>query len=174
MIYERVIPRLAKGKALVGNVILIACYALGLILAVAMLPVSVYLTVLWVLATLFLFLFTNKYLRVEYEYFFDAETFGVAKIYSKRSRRAVLDIDLRKTLLTAPADEENLARAARLNVECELNFTSGPDAADVYFTVFEDERERKTMVLFEGDERSLKYFKRANPIATTVRPFTNS
>ena len=174
MIYERVIKRKATGSALVGNAVLIAMYVLGLVLCVFMLPISLYFSVLWLLLTLILFLTTRRYLSVEFEYSIDPERLSVSKIYGKRSRRLLLEIELKKTVLTAPADEENTERLNRLRIDKVYSYTSFSGAPNTYFTVFQDEDENNILVYFEGDEKSLTYFKRANPIVTTVRPFLPS
>lgn len=174
MLYERVIPRKTSGRALVWNILLISLYVLGVLTGILCLVLlfSPPLFVLVLLLTLIFFLVTKKYLKVEYEYSFEGESFSIAKIYNKQARRSIVEIDLRKTLITAPADKDNLGRATRLHPDRILELTSYPNAPHTYFTIFEDESENRILVYFEGDEKSLGIIKRINPIVTTVHTFS--
>lgn len=173
MLYERILPRKATGNALALNLLLIFLYVLGSISSILFLfPMGVpVLFALFALLTLILFLATKKYLKVEYEYSFEGNLFSISKIYSKRARKAIVEIDLKKTLMTAPADEANLERARRLEIDNILDLTASPNAKNVYFTIFEDDAEHRYLVYFEGDEKSLTIIKRIQPTVTTVRPF---
>ncbi|MBQ8345747.1 MAG: hypothetical protein IJY42_05740, partial [Clostridia bacterium] len=172
VIYERVIPRKAKGKALLGNVALIFAYLLGILPGFWVLRISIYLSVLLWLADGILIALTTRFLRVEYEYAAEGDCFSVSKIYGKRSRRLVVEWDMKHTLMTAPATEEFLPMARRLSPEREIDVLSSPQAENVYMTVFETEEEERVMVRFEADEKTLSIMKRANPTVTTVRPLS--
>jgi len=174
MFYERVVPRKTSRRVILWNIFLISLYIVGFLISSCFLLIffSPALFLLAFLLTLTLVLITKKYFKVEYEYSFEGESFSISKIYNKQARHLVIEIDLRKTLITAPADEENIARANRLQVDKILDLTAYPNAPHTYFMVFEDEDETRFLIYFEGDEKSLGIIKRINPIVTTVRPFS--
>ena len=117
------------------------------------------------LATALLVIPTWKYLFLEYEYSFWYGRFGIAKIYGKKKRKAVIDTEIKDLLIIAPATEEYIARAERFDIDSRVIAVSHESADNIWLTVTGGKDELRILIFFEADERSLAMLKASNPLA---------
>lgn len=116
-----------------------------------------------ILCTALLVLISRKYLSLEYEYSFWYGNLSVAKIYSKRKRKAVLSADIKDLLIIAPVSEDNIRRAQGFEPEKTVLALSSEQAEDIWLTVTGGKDEKRILLFFEADERSLAILKKSNP-----------
>jgi hypothetical protein len=117
------------------------------------------------LTTFTLVILTWKYLQLEYEYSFWYGRLSIARIYGKKKRKALIDTDLKDLLIIAPATEEYIARAEHFDIEARIIAVSSESAENIWLAVTGGEDERRVLIFFEADERSLNMLKTANPIS---------
>ena len=167
--YEKIVKKAFKGKHLIKTVILFLCYALfaaiWLIIAFNSASKIILVLVAGVLSTLFLVAITLKYVRLEYEYSFWYGGLSIAKIYAKKSRKAVIETEMKDLLMIAPATEENIARAEHFEIEGRVLAVSHEKEDNIWLAVTGGKDERRIIIFFEADERALGMLKAANPHA---------
>ena len=111
-------------------------------------------------------LFTWKYTSLEYEYSVTGNYFSLAKIYGKRTRKAVWEIDLKRATLIAPCTEEYRSQAEKSSPSRILHVTSQADAPNTWLLLWNDEAEDANMVLiFEANDKLLSILRRVSPRA---------
>ena len=165
--YEKIVKKSFKGTHLAKTITLIMCYVLSaacfVILAFNSPQKAPLILVAGALFTFCLVLLTFKYVRLEYEYSFWYGRMGIAKIYAKKKRKSVIDTDIKDLLMIAPATEENIARAEQLEIDDRLIAVSDESADNIWLAVTGGKDERRIMVFFEADDRSLGMLKSVNP-----------
>ena len=67
-----------------------------------------------------------KYLFIEYEYSFCQGVLTISKIYGKRSRKFIIDANLKHLVLIAPATDESISRAENMQVSFATVFSKTP------------------------------------------------
>lgn len=111
-------------------------------------------------------LLTRKYMQVEYEYSVVGNTFYLSKIFGKRTRRSLLEIDLKRARLIAPCTEEYHSRAENMAPQQVVCATSTKDISDAWLILWDDEAEDEKMVLIlEANDRLLSLLRKENPRA---------
>jgi hypothetical protein len=120
-----------------------------------------------ILSCLLIILITWKYLFLEYEYSFCQGILTVSKIYGKRKRKSLIDVDLRHLVLVAPATDENISRADNLKPESRIISVSNEYADNIWLMVTGEENEPRILIFIEADERSLEILKSNAPFAFT-------
>ncbi len=170
--YERVLKPTRTSTRVLPKVLMIAAYIViislwfvltvrvGLTAAILMLiPLSVLIAV-----TL-----TWKYTSVEYEYSFAAGTLTFSKIYGSSKRKAVFDGDLRCLISVMPYNEQSIAR-----VQCDRTVFAIPEGVNENpcICLFE-ENEKRTCVILECDELSIKIFRFFKPSAVDRSVYTS-
>lgn len=167
--YEKVVKKAFKGTHLMKTVSAVLAYALffaiWLIIALNNAEKFVLVIAAGVLCTVFLVILTLKYLQLEYEYSFWYGRMSIAKIYAKRTRKAVIETDIKDLLIIAPATEQNIARAEHFEIEDRVIAVSDETAEDIWLTVTGGKDERRILIFFEADDRSLGILKSTNPHA---------
>ena len=128
-------------------------------------PVFVLILMAGLLTTLAAVIITWKYLQVEYEYSFWYGSMSIAKIYGKKKRKALVDADVKELLMIAPATEEYIAKAEHYDIDLRVIAVSSENADNIWLAVTGGEDERRALIFFEADERSLHMLKTANPIS---------
>ena len=117
----------------------------------------------------FAVLYMRRFARVDYEYQIFEGTAVFSEIYGNASRRQMLSFPIRKCERIAPlADERYATFADEYPAETVCYAISSPEAENIYFAAFEDEKGKKTIVFFEMTARALKLFRAANPQAVIV------
>lgn len=120
-----------------------------------------------ILSCLLIILITWKYFFLEYEYSFCQGILTVSKIYGKRKRKSLIDVDLRHLVLVAPATDENISRADNLKPESRIISVSNEYADNIWLMVTGEENEPRILIFIEADERSLEILKSNAPFAFT-------
>ena len=167
--YEKIVKVKNKGAHLYKKASLIMAYLLffAVWLVAALYDAKKLAPVLLtgILCTALLVLLSWKYLSLEYEYSFWYGNLSVAKIYSKRKRKAVLSAEIKDMIMIAPASEENIRRAQGLEPEDTILAVSSDEAENIWLTVTGGKDEKRVILFFEADERSLSILKKSNPFA---------
>ena len=162
--YEYVIvPRpTAKNKLL--KALLIVCYVLfviawfifgaltGFYALLALIPVT-----LWMLVFA-----TWRYSNVEYEYSVLSGRITFSKIYGGRSRKKVLELDLRSAEAILPLNEKQSERLIDdFDPQSEISFISHSESPDAYAVLFRED-DTKCAVYMEINARMMKTCKLYN------------
>lgn len=108
---------------------------------------------------------TVKYFFLEYEYSFCLSSLSVAKIYGKKKRKSVIDVDISKLLLVSSVTDETVASAEKLNPEKRIIAVSNEYADNIWLLVTGEEDEPRALIFIEADERSLAILKTYAPYA---------
>ena len=116
-----------------------------------------------ILSDALIILITLKYLFLEYEYSFCMNDLSIAKIYGKKKRKAVIKTDIKELVLIAPATEENIAAAERLEPASRIIAVSNERAENIWLLVTGEENEPREMIFIEADERILGVLKSHAP-----------
>ena len=172
--YEKIVKVKNRGKHLAKKISVILAYALffsiWLISAVNTPKKIVPIIVAGILATLLLVILTWKYLQVEYEYSFWYGNMSIAKIYAKRKRKAIIETEIKDLLLIAPATDEYILRAEHFEIEERVIAVSSENADDIWLAVTGGKDERRVLIFFEADERSLAMLRAANSHVFVKKP----
>ena len=123
-----------------------------------------------ILCTLMLVLITWKYLFVEYEYAIWYGNFELAKIYSKKKRKSLVNADLKELLLVAPANDEYTAKAEHFEIDKKFFAVSDLDDENVWLLVTGDKDRSRNVVFFEADDTMLSILKSSNPSVFIKNP----
>ena len=122
-----------------------------------------------ILSALLIILVSWKYLFLEYEYSFYQSTLTIAKIYGKRKRKAIIEVNLQKLTLIAPATEENIQKAENLTPEQRIISVSNEYAETIWLLVTGEENEPRILIFIEADDRTLSILKSNAPFAFTKK-----
>lgn len=158
--YERVIPQ----KSLNRKIVALCGYVIFAIIGIyfALSSANIYVAALAIVAEFILIMLTKKYICVEIEYSFVGGIFTVSKIFGKRSRKTIVEIELSSCILIDHATDEVLARVRSMNtsdsfIDVSVNNADG----DVLVALWEVDKKREA-ILFNADERTLKILYRVN------------
>ena len=167
--YEKIVKASLTGKRLAVRIAAILLYAIiavaFLIAALINFNIFAVIALVGALVTVGLIKLTWKYLQLEYEYSFSYGTLSVAKIYGKRTRRQVAEADIKSLIMIVPATKENIARAEHLEAEGRVIAVSSESADNIWLVLTGDKNEKRVIIFFEADERSLAILKSTNPYA---------
>ena len=167
--YEKIIRQKATGRELIPRLVLILSYVawIGIcILVLTRVRFSAALVVLFLALTVLIIVFSWKYVQVEYEYSVYSGSFFLAKIYGKKKRKELLEIDLKLAKLIAPRTEEFLEKANALNPQEILWAVSTPTSDTLWMIVYPINEKENHLLFFEADERLIPLLRRENPRAT--------
>lgn len=167
--YERILKLPKTLKNYLPRLALLLLYVIFLslwIFPILYLGLSIQLILLIPLALLLLILPTWKYGFVEYEYIFSGQSFCFSKIYGKRKRKQIFDLDLSDAVFIAPFNEENQRKAAATSLSTVIDATVDEEAEDHWIILFEIDKKETGAVLFHADERTIRFLRQANPHAT--------
>lgn len=167
--YEKLIRQKAVGREFIPRLVLILCYVAWLCLCVLVLTrlkFSPALVVLMLALTVLLVLVTWKYVQIEFEYSIYSGTFFLAKIYGKKKRKELLEIDLKHATLIAPRTEEYLEKVNAMNPQEIVWAVSSPKSKDVWMIVYPTNEKENSLLFFEADERAIALLRKENPRAT--------
>lgn len=168
--YERVVKVHCTGRVLAVRLLAYLGYACFAGLWIAPILRSLFsplVIALAVLSTVILIVSTKKYLHVEYEYAFVEGFLTVSKIFDKKRRKTVVEIELKKVLLVAYDNNDSSETITRLSPTKTVNALSSPDSDAVLVAIFDDEEEKDTRIalLLEADDTAAAFFCRYAPHA---------
>ena len=165
--YEKVVKVSGTRKVIAKRVSVFICYAL-LLLIFIMLAVFDYknfggtLIFLGAAVDAAIIALTWKYLYLEYEYSFACGVMTVSKIYGKRKRKTVFEAEIKKMVMIAPATDAYIAKSEHFSPGNRVIAVSNESADNIWLAITGDDTERRSMVFFEADERSLAILKSIN------------
>ena len=132
----------------------------GLIPLLALIPVTT-----WILV-----FFTWRYVNVEYEYGVESGVITFSKIFGGRSRRRVLQFDLRDAERILPLNEHGTQRLLDdFAPSKEYSFINTPDNPDSLVALCVDEDGNRLAISFTADSRLHKLIKIYNSSAIADR-----
>lgn len=175
--YERILKPPKNLKNLCPLIFLIFLYVFVLslwIFPVLYLGLSLQFIMLIPLSLLLVILPTWKYGFVEYEYVFSGGCFTFSKIYGKRKRKTILEVDLSEAILISPADTDNRRKAEESNITSVVHATIQDGGEDIWMILYAVSKKENGVVLFHSDERSIRFLRHANPHATVRSPLSRS
>ena len=171
--YEKIVKAADTGKRLALKISAILSYTvlavIFLLVALNNLSFMVVILAMGALVTLGVVKVTWKYLQLEYEYSFSYGTLCIAKIYGKRTRKQIVEADIKSLVMIAPATDENIEKAERLEAEERLVAVSSNSADNIWLALTGDKDEKRVLIFFEADERALGILKSLNPYAFSKR-----
>ena len=170
--YEYTVSPSGHGRAVMKKVLFIFGYILFAAILVSVILIwlkaaipliSVVPVILWLLIWL-----TWRYACLEYEYSFTSGIMTVSHIYGNKTRKTIQEITIKDMAVIKPlAEARDDIRS--FGPETVLDKTSSQDAKNVYVALYKDKHEKKTELLFDASEQTLKILKFYNPV-TVVRP----
>lgn len=151
--YEQLVPQ----KASVKDFTPIALATLGtILLAFLLFPFIGPLTIFAVAAAIIaIWHFLLPGLKKEYEYYLLNYTMEISLILNKESRRNVIEFDIRKSEIVAPADS---AKLAGFRPTKKMDFTSGDKNANIYCFIIHLEHDLCN-IMIEPDEQMMEQMK---------------
>ena len=170
--YEKIVKvKNAKQTAkLISGILLYVLYlTVWLFIGILNPESSILIFILGILTCLLIVLITWKYLFVEYEYSFCQGTLFISKIYGKRKRKELIEINLNKLTLIASATDENIQKAENLQPESRIISVSSEYADDIWLLVTGEENEPRILIFIEADDRALAILKMNAPFAFTKK-----
>ena len=160
----------AKSKALICKRIALICtYVLwGLLLfligfltrllvpLLALVPLT-----LWILV-----FFTWKFTQVEYEYSFFSGKLTVSRILGGRTRKKLLEVNIRDIAAAFPYEDVHVPRAEAWHADVSIYAASSLAAPDLYLLLWQNEDSGKRyMLCLEANEKALKIMRYYNMAA---------
>lgn len=122
-----------------------------------------------ILSCLTIILVSWKYLFVEFEYSFCMSTMTVSKIYGKRKRKTIAQINLSKCLIIAPATEQSVEKAEQLKPEKRIVAVSNEYAENIWLILSDDNDENQYLIFIESDPRIASIFQTFAPHIVTKK-----
>jgi hypothetical protein len=166
--YEYVVTPKATGALRMKKLLFIALYILwgggllilGSTVGKLFLPLLAFVPVsLWILIWL-----TWKYTQVSYEYAFESGTLKVNRLLGERTRRPIVEVEIRDIQKCYPNTEESREEIATLYADREIFVASSKDSERSIAILWNDEDQKKNVLWFEPDEKALKILHRYNSI----------
>lgn len=106
---------------------------------------------------------TLKYFFLEYEYSFCMNVLSIAKIYGKKKRKAIIDVNLKNLVFISPATKESIEKAEKFEPSARVIAVSSEYAESIWLLVTGDENEPRNIIFIEADERALAILKSNAP-----------
>ena len=142
-------------------VYVITLFVVGFLTRIALPFLALVPLTLWILV-----FFTWRYVDVDYECSMTSGILTFSKIFGSRARKKVFDATIKSMTLIAPYEKDAQKRIDRYAPEIIYDARSSTRAARPYFALFEDDKGKKILFIFEADDKCLKIFKFYNPSAT--------
>ena len=120
------------------------------------------------ITTWILIFFTWRYTDVDYECSMTSGHLTFSKIFGSRSRKTVFEITIKSISLIAPYVADSKKRIDRYSPEVIYDARSSQKAERQYFALFENANGKKSLLLFEPDDKTLKILKFYNSSALTI------
>lgn len=120
------------------------------------------------LTTWMLVFLTWRYVNIDYECSITSGVVTFSKIYGGRSRKRVFETALKNMQLIAPYNNDHMKQIGRYAPEVTYSALSSSKCSSAYFALFENEKGKKAIFLFEADDKCLKICKFYNASATVI------
>ena len=113
--------------------------------------------------TLWMFIFASwRYANVEYEYSISSGVLTISKIYGGRSRKKVMELDLRTVETIIPLNEKQTERLLDdYDPQSEVSFLTHRESPEAYALLFKEDDSR-AVIYIEVNERMMKTLKLYN------------
>ena len=164
--YEHIIPLQTRRI----RILLFSCYLLlatvGTLWIIKSMNSYAFLFTLLGLAVLILL--TKNFWYMEYEYSFYSGRFSLSKIYGKRSRRLLAELDAEQLLLVDYDTEDVRQTALRYADKPSVRAVSSVKHSPAMILVWEDEEKEYHRILIERDERLEQLLRRYAPRACSL------
>lgn len=173
--YEKLIPQKNTGKAKLKPMLFLCLYALWVALGTVLTILAefnVALLLLTLLTTWGWIWLTWPLTQIEWEYTLAAGTLYVAKIYGRKKRKEIIEVELSDALMIAPANEDNQRKAEELSPSATVRALSEPSAENIWLLLFEDAPNHRVLVYAEMDEEMLRILRHGNPRVTSREKLT--
>ena len=165
-LYERFI-KVKNSKQTMKLISAIMCYIIFFIIWVCIgvynPEKSILIFFAGILSDILLILLTIKYFFLEFEYSLYMNSFTISKIYGKKTRKSLIEADMTKLLIIAPATDETIEKAERFEPESRIIAVSSERAENIWLCVTGEENQDKVLIFFEADERTLSILKSCAP-----------
>ncbi len=125
---------------------------------IALVPIT-----LWIII-----FFSWRYVDIDYELSMTSGILTFSKIFGSRKRKTVFEIPIKSISLIAPYENDVPKRIDRYAPEVIYDARSSLKASRQYFALFENSDGKKSLLLFEADDKALKIFKFYNASATVI------
>ena len=170
--YERVLKTPNTAKTLFTKIIIIAVYAIiaiSLVLSALFNGANPALSVLFIAPlSLALYIIFPK-ISPEYEYCISETAITLAKIYGKSRRKEVFEAQSDAILFIAPKTEANMKKALDYRPAEQYDIYTSNPKCEIWLAVFENEKEEKTLFIFEAESSVTKILRVLKPSAMTFR-----
>ena len=123
----------------------------------------IFIFTLGILTALIIILISWKYFFLEYEYNFCLSSLTVAKIYGKRKRKVIIEIDISKCLTICPVSDEAIKKAENFELKKRIIAVSNESADDIWMLLYNDEDDQKHLIFIESDARIQSIFRTVAP-----------
>ena len=111
---------------------------------------------------------TWRYTDVDYEYSLTSGYLTFSAIYGSRSRKKHFETQIKSMALIAPYSDDYFERVKAYSPEIEYYALSSKNSENAYFALFENSDGKKSIFIFEADDRALHIFKFYNSSATVI------
>ncbi len=115
----------------------------------------------------------NRFFKIEYDYAVSAGELRIAEVHSKKRRKEIITIDIKKAEAIAPYRDKYRDSADRIDYDRVIDASSSMDSPDLYYAVIADadDEKSKTIVFFEPTSKMLSLLYSQNPrtVKTAVR-----
>ncbi len=176
--YERLIKKKNEGRLLLCRTALIAGYILfalaGILLVLFFASEYPILFALVAVLDFCIYLLTWRLTQIEYEYSIVSGNLYLAKIFGKASRKELFECELSCAVTVAPYSGQYKKDAESASPDKIYKAISSAGASDIWFILFKNETEQKTLLLFEADEHILKHLRRGCPRAVAREKLTSA
>jgi hypothetical protein len=99
-------------------------------------------------------------LDLEFEYIVTNGEMDVDKIIGRRSRKRMFTVDCRIFDILAPLKPEYSSEYESQTITNVIDVSSGPNAPDCWFAIFNAKDGARTLLVFEPNEKMLEAFRR--------------
>lgn len=159
--YEFVVSQRSDGLLKAKKITAVCCYiAFGLLLFTLLFISKLFqLIALLPIAEWLLIFLTWRYLNVDFEYSMTSGVITFTKIYSNRTRRQILKLTIKDIKEIAPYTDEAITHLEALLLKDDHIHVSSMAAPDIYYAVFENDKDKLEVVYFEATAKALSIFK---------------
>ncbi|MBR2387384.1 MAG: hypothetical protein IKB02_01305 [Clostridia bacterium] len=169
--YEVTTHQKIYGSWLVKRIVLIIAYVFYVLAAFILgftTKITVPLLALVPVTLWMIIFFTWRYTDVDYEYSMTSGYLTFSVIYGSRTRKQIFETQIKAMTLIAPYTDDYFDKAQRYAPEVEYRALSSKNAENAYFALFENRDGKKSIFIFEADDRALSIFKFYNSTSTVT------
>ena len=109
-----------------------------------------------------------QFVSIEFEYSIAMGEIDMDIIYGQRRRKRIANAKIRDMLLIAPYGSEYDRDINSPDIAKRIFAASDINSPDTYFCIYNDEKNGKTLLIFEATKKTLGVMKYYNPSATVM------